>query len=400
MSLKEKKYFIFYLIFLFICGVIFLFNKYNVQNNWTISEWLINFEGGFTRRGFLGQIAFEVAKFFNIQIRSAILLIQTISYLIFIILIYNFLKNTKINFLSRLSIYVSIFLLYPVAEVESLVRKETIIFILFIIFLLFASKKFNKNYCNIYVFFIFPVAFFIYEPVIFFLPYIWFILFQINKKKNILKTFLKTFLLISPSIFSFIFIISNPISNAGHEKMCLSLMTNFKEECGMALNLLISKSGVLQQFQANIEFYKISYILRYAIIILIGFMPLFILSANSKFKNKNLIFNFKSFLPIILILLFLSLIFLTAMQDWGRAINIIYTFSILTYFFLINNNYLILDKGRFYSMLEKIFDNNKYYYVLFFFYCFSWNMKTLMSEKIGSFPIYRIVTKIIKILIN
>ena len=175
MSFKEKKYFIFYLIFIFICGTIFLFNKYNVQNNWTISEWLINYEGGFTRRGFLGQIAFEVAKFFNIQIRSTILLIQTISYLIFIILVYNFFKNIKINFLSRLGIYVSIFLLYPVAEVESLVRKETIIFILFIIFLLFASKKFNKNYCNIYAFFILPVAFFIYEPVIFF--YLIFVLF-------------------------------------------------------------------------------------------------------------------------------------------------------------------------------------------------------------------------------
>ena len=236
--------------------------------------------------------------------------------------------------------------------------------------------------------------------MIFFLPYIFFILFQINKKKNIFKTFLKIFLLISPSIISFIFIILNPISNTGHEKMCLSLMINFKEQCGMALNLLISKSGILQQFEANIEFYKISYIFRYMMIILIGFMPLFILSANSKFKNKNLIFNFKSFLPIILILLLLSLTFLTAMQDWGRAINIIYTFSILTYFFLINNNYLILNKGRFYLILEKIFDNKKYYYFLFFFYCFGWNMKTLMSEKIGSFPIYRIVTKVIKILIN
>ena len=63
MNLNEKKFFLFYLLFLFIFGLIFLYDKHNVGNNWTMSEWLINYQGGFTRRGLLGDIAFNLAIF-------------------------------------------------------------------------------------------------------------------------------------------------------------------------------------------------------------------------------------------------------------------------------------------------------------------------------------------------
>ena len=135
MSLNEKKFFLFYLLFLFIFGLIFLYDKHNAGNNWTMSEWLINYQGGFTRRGLLGDIAFNLAIFFNLKIRFVIFLLQATSYLIFLIVIYNFLKDIKINFLSKLAIYTPIFLLFPLAEIEILVIKETLIFILFIFFL-------------------------------------------------------------------------------------------------------------------------------------------------------------------------------------------------------------------------------------------------------------------------
>ena len=203
MSSKEKKYFLLYLTFLFIFGSIFLFNKHTVGNNWTMSEWLINYQGGFTRRGFLGNLAFELAIFFNLKIRFVIFLLQTIFYSFFLIVIYNFLKDIKINFLSRLAIYTPIFLLFPIAEIESLVRKETVIFILFIIFLNLASNKFDKKYCNFYIFFIFPISFLIWEPIIFLFPIIVFILYLKNYQKNLLSVFFRIFLITSPSLIVF-----------------------------------------------------------------------------------------------------------------------------------------------------------------------------------------------------
>ena len=396
---NENKFFFFYLLFLFFSASIFLFNKYPVGNDSTISEWLINYQGGFTRRGLLGDLAFNLALLFEAKIRFVIFLFQLFFYLTFVILTFNFIKDIKINFLSRLSLYTPVFLLFPLGEIESLVRKETVIFIIFIIFLSLASKKYNEKYCNNYIFFIFPVSFLIWEPVIFFFPFIFFILYLKNYKKNVLKTSFKTLIISIPSVIVFLLVILNPLSEVGHDKMCQELMSLFQERCYMSLSLLKSKSTILQQFMTS---YKIEYIVRYILIIIAGFLPLFILSANSKlYKNKtNLFFKFKSFFSPLIILLSPVPILFAAMYDWGRVVNIAYTFSIFTFFYLIKNDYFHLKEGHFYLSIKKIFNDKKYYYITFFIFCFCWNVKTVISDRVGSFPIYRIITKSIKILIN
>lgn len=402
MNLNEKKFFLFYLLFLFIFGLIFLYDKHNVGNNWTMSEWLINYQGGFTRRGLLGDIAFNLAIFFNLKIRFVIFLLQATSYLLFLIVIYNFLKDIKINFLSKLAIYTPIFLLFPLAEIESLVRKETLIFILFIFFLNLASKKFERKYCNFYIFFIFPISFLIWEPIIFLFPIIFFILYLKNYKENVLKTFLKICFISLPSIIIFFFTILTQLSEIGHHKMCQSLMINFKENCGMSLSMLKSKSSIIQQFTDVMPLYKIEYFIRYIFILFIGFLPLFILSCNSNFANTKIkvINYFKSFFSVLILLLCLVPIFFAAMLDWGRVTNIVYTISVLLYFFLLKNKYIYTVQSKIYSSISNFLNNKNYYYFIFFLYCFCWNIKTTFSEKIGSFPIYRILTKSIKILIN
>ena len=108
---KEKKFFFLYLLILFLSSLIFLFNKHTVGNNFTISEWLINYQGGFTRRGLLGDLAFNLGVLFKTKIRFIIFLFQSLFYIIFIILTFNFLKNIKINLISRLALYTPIFLL-------------------------------------------------------------------------------------------------------------------------------------------------------------------------------------------------------------------------------------------------------------------------------------------------
>ena len=402
MSYKEKKYFLLYLSFLFIFGSIFLFNKHTVGNNWTMSEWLINYQGGFTRRGFLGNLAFELATFFNLKIRFVIFLLQTIFYSFFLIVIYNFLKDIKINFLSRLAIYTPIFLLFPIAEIESLVRKETVIFILFIIFLNLASNKFNKKYCNFYIFFVFPISFLIWEPIIFLFPIIVFILYLKNYQKNLLSIFFRIFLITSPSLIIFFLTILNPLSEIEHNKMCENLMTNFEENCGMALSMLKSKSTIIQQFTEVMPLYKIEYFIRYILILFVGFLPLLILSYNSNFTNKKIkILNFfKSFFSPLLLLLCFVPIFFAAMLDWGRVTNIIYTVSVLLYFFLLKNKYIYIVPSNIYLSINKFLNKKYYYYFFFILYCFCWNIKTIFREKIGSFPIYRIALKGLKMLIN
>ena len=121
---KFDNYFFIYLSLLFLFGIFWLHTKHLVGNDSTISEWFINYQGGFTRRGLAGEICFQIAKYFDLSLRFVIFLFQSFIYTIFLVLIYRFFRNMPTNLIIILSILTPIFLLYPVAEVEVLARKE------------------------------------------------------------------------------------------------------------------------------------------------------------------------------------------------------------------------------------------------------------------------------------
>ena len=70
----KTNYFKYYLIFIFIFSVIFLSQKFLYPTDWTTSEWMINYQGGFVRRGLMGEILFNLHKISNIPIRYLVLL--------------------------------------------------------------------------------------------------------------------------------------------------------------------------------------------------------------------------------------------------------------------------------------------------------------------------------------
>ena len=74
-----------YLIALFCFSVFFLNEKHIVGNDSTISEWLINYEGGFTKRGLIGQIAIYFAYFLKTNLRDSILIMQILLVLTYFI---------------------------------------------------------------------------------------------------------------------------------------------------------------------------------------------------------------------------------------------------------------------------------------------------------------------------
>ena len=139
------KYINFYLFIIFIFSVFYLFEKHTVGNDSTISEWIINYEGGFTKRGIIGQISIILSNFFEIKLRESILILQIILVGIYYLLLRKLLINLKINKIFYFAIFSPIFILYPVAEIEVLARKEYFIFISFLIFL-FIKKKNIKNF--------------------------------------------------------------------------------------------------------------------------------------------------------------------------------------------------------------------------------------------------------------
>ena len=58
------SYYLYYILMLVFFGVFILYYKHDVGNDSTISDWLINYSGGFVRRGLIGQLAIEFSNFF------------------------------------------------------------------------------------------------------------------------------------------------------------------------------------------------------------------------------------------------------------------------------------------------------------------------------------------------
>ncbi len=378
-TINSIKYFKLYISILFIFSVFYLYGKYNVGNDSTVSEWLINYEGGFTKRGLIGQIAIHIGEFLNISLRQSILFFQIFSIGLYYLLLINLFKSVKFNKIILLSIFTPIFLLYPVAEIEVLGRKEIIIFSFYIIYLTLQNFR-QKNYFRI---FLLPLLMLVWEPVIFFFIF-WLIVDYIEDafEKNY-KSLLKYLLTYIPAILIGAYIALNPISEIAHKNMAIFLKENFNENCYMSCALLLSKSSLYDQFKLNFDIFTFGIFLRYFLIILIGFGPLFILIKFSQFNKLNSkIFLFIIMLPILVLFLMMS--------DWGRIVNIFYTFSIISFLYLYKKKLVLINNGILENFFVKIF-NKKYIYAIFFIiFCFGWNPKTSLTGDIGTNPLWKI----------
>jgi len=141
---KFKIIFSVYLSSLLIICIFQLYHKHTGGADSTMSEWFINYQGGFTKRGIVGEISFIIANLTNSDLRFIIFLFQISLVFLYFLSIYNFIYKLDINYYILLIIFSPIFLLYPIAELEVLARKELFIFIGYIFFLNLCLNK-KKN---------------------------------------------------------------------------------------------------------------------------------------------------------------------------------------------------------------------------------------------------------------
>ena len=186
----NNQYILFYLIILLFFSYFFLYFKHQVGNDSTVSEWLINYEGGFTRRGFIGQGMVLLSRLFDSELRWTIFLSQSFFCTVYFLLLWYLLKDIKTNKIIYLSIFTPIFILYPIAEIEVLARKEIIVFTFFLIYLLIPVHYKFKSF-SLFLFSFFSVL--VWEPIIFFFPLIFLYLMIENKIEKFNLDFIKKY---------------------------------------------------------------------------------------------------------------------------------------------------------------------------------------------------------------
>ena len=379
-----------YLIILYLFAVFFFFQKYNNYVEWTISEWLINYQGGFTRRGLIGEIVFQISKLSSLTIRETILTFQITTYLIYFYLLYKFLKDTNNNILFIFAIFSPLFVIYPIAEVEVLGRKEIFIYVSFLLVVNIFSIKNIQNRHYFYFSIILMISCLIWEGFVIYISYFIFIL--ILKNNLVLNKSFLTKLTISliPLSISFYFVFFHRLDENGLKMMCQSI-----NECYGAISYLNrSLSSNINEVTSK---FQISFLIRYILVLIIGFFPLFLLIKNSKLNYKQKFKNDYFYLIFFIIIFTPSLIFYYIAQDWGRWVSISYTLSLLTYVYSLKNNFIVINFDRInYSIFRKKF----VVIFLFIIFAFGWAPKTLINEDVGSIPIYRKSVEIIKSVIK
>ncbi len=379
-----------YLIILYLFAVFFFFQKYNNYVEWTISEWLINYQGGFTRRGLIGEIVFQISKLSSLTIRETILTFQITTYLLYFYLLYKFLKDTNNNILFIFAIFSPLFVIYPIAEVEVLGRKEIFIYVSFLLVVNIFSIKNIQNRHYFYFSIILMISCLIWEGFVIYISYFIFIL--ILKNNLVLNKSFLTKLTISliPLSISFYFVFFYRLDENGLKMMCQSI-----NECYGAISYLNrSLSSNISEVTSK---FQISFLIRYILVLIIGFFPLFLLIKNSKLNYKQKFKNDYFYLIFFIIIFTPSLIFYYIAQDWGRWVSISYTLSLLTYVYSLKNNFIVINFDRInYSIFRKKF----VVIFLFIIFAFGWAPKTLINEDVGSIPIYRKSVEIIKSVIK
>ncbi len=98
-SNRQRLWYALYLIFVGFSS--FVFERYlaRVEDNYVIGDWLINYQGGFVRRGLDGAIAIFIGRETHIPLNWVVLILQSSVFLFFLICVYRLTLNIRWNYL-------------------------------------------------------------------------------------------------------------------------------------------------------------------------------------------------------------------------------------------------------------------------------------------------------------
>lgn len=387
-QLKKFNLFKTYIIFLFLLSSFYLCSVYLLNVNNAMSEWVINYGGGFVRRGFIGEIIFQLSAFFKINLRDVFLMLQILLYFFYYILIYWLFSGFKKNFLLWLAILSPVFFSFGLYELEALGRKEILMYIFFSynFYLFYKFKNVNLNY--IYTYLSILILILNHESVIFYFLFYLFFFTVIDKKKD-LRFYVLNFLLFLTVFVPSYLIYINPHSITDNLAMCKRLLNISNENCGLAANFTTAS---ISRHISEVS-WRLVDIKNYTLIFIFGFTSIFLLIYKSELINKIFVYKFNLLVILILCSLPGLLLFYIAV-DSGRWTSMLYHMLAISYFGMVKLGFININPSLDFKFInfDKI-KNNFLFYFLIFFLCFGWSPKAVYHESFGTFPAYRMIVK-------
>lgn len=374
--LNKNNLIIYFFLFLIINYTFFNYRILFRENGYILGDWLINYSGGFIRRGLLGHFFYIISKSFNISIIHIIFIFSTTIYISSLYFFYQIVKNKLNNNLILIFLFLPSTFLFNFFDPLTVGRKEVLIFFFFSFYYLNLEKiRENFNF-KVLIFFLSMTILLTHEIIFFLIPYMFAIkYFHISKKVerfNIKDYYLEFLVFICSLILMIvIFTLSNKHDN--------NILCNSLTDVGLSTNVCygtIKEFGALKNstegFFSIITPYFIqkNYIINYPLYFLLSIFPLILIIAKStNYVQKNKII----FLSIFCILF--SIIFYGRVNDWGRYLNVSFLLQ-----FLIVLKFIEMDPIK-----EKTKFNIKKFLllILVFFYLTTWHMPHCCNPEFG-----------------
>jgi hypothetical protein len=285
-----------FLLLLTIITLNYLFFNYRIifrQNAYIAADWLINYQGGFVRRGLVGEIIYTISKNLNISILNIVFFISSSAFFIFIFIFYKCVKSfLKFNFF-YLYLFLPSTLLFTFFDPLAVGRKESLVLLFISLYTYFLINKLNNNIIFQTILSILLIFVTLsHEIMFFYLPYIFAIKLMYQNTIRINFSFFKNlyfeFILFFISLICIILIL---LFSHLHDNNLL---------CESLLNLNLNKSicgAVITEYKGKQTYFLIleyilekNYLSTYGLIIFLNFFPIifyFFLQKKNEEKNSR-----------------------------------------------------------------------------------------------------------------
>lgn len=327
----------------------------NGGDYWLSTDWILNYDFGFIRRGLFGSILNLLSS--NPETKLLVLsLFLSFLYISIIFLIYKIYTSTNQNFVSLTLLASPLFIIFPLLDFRGSFRKELLGFIsLLLIYQFFNEvKRSNKRF---FLLITYIISIFSSEVNFLFLPFIVIHIYE-NRNSNKFKIYIFEYLSAS-ILYILLFFLTSESVGKNLDLICNDLLNNnySKNICDGSIRFMKLKfNETVGYVLASITKEKI---FGYFILTVLGFLP-FISDINWLVKNKNkILISGTYFAPF----------FFIAM-DWGRWLYIFFSCLIIKYFnyqdknsnnkyilFLIPFNFLTWNVNHFYEDMGTVIKN-------------------------------------------
>lgn len=179
---KTLNAIVFIILFSLLVKYAFLLLSSPTTHPWNIGDWLINYQGGFVRRGLPGEIFLSLSRTLGIEVTLLVVIFQLLLYLIFFICTYRLVFFSSFSALNVALIYSPAFMLFTVNNSEGSFRKEVLFFAFFSCLCVYLAAKKGQIPASVFISISIFASMIVlsHEMLLFYLPYVFIAFFVFN----------------------------------------------------------------------------------------------------------------------------------------------------------------------------------------------------------------------------